>query len=165
MLTWQPPSRRSGDTVGDAPGVPHPGVAAARPGDTLATQARPRHPGLLPQALARLLTPLADSDGLLACGIVDLARGDLLASQSRERPPSDLASLALALCAALQAHQSMAGESAPPDELLITTGPRQILLRVQPGELALGFVALLDRQQANLTLLRFRLLEAERLLA
>jgi len=169
----QPPARRQGDTVDSAlcdnqrtlAGAPHPALAAARPGDDLATRARPGHHRPLPQALARLLAPLAGSDGLLACGIVDLARGDLLASQSRERPLTDLASLALALCAARRAHQSMAGESAPPDEILITAGPRQTLLRVLPGEAALGFVALLDRQQANLALLRFRLLEAERLLA
>ena len=99
---------------------------------------------------------------------MDLNRGDLLASQSRERPPTDLAGLALALCAARRAHQSMAGDTAPPDEILITAGPRQTLLRVLPGGDALGalgFVALLDRQQANLALLRFRLLAAERLLA
>lgn len=119
----------------------------------------------LPQALTRLLAPLAASDGLLACGIVDLTRGDLLASQSRDRPATDLAGLALALCAARQAHQSMASDAAAPDEILITAGPRQTLLRALPGDGALGFVALLDRQQTNLALLRFKLLEAERLLA
>ena len=123
-------------------------------------------PGVsVPQALTRLLAPLATSEGLLACGIVDLARGDLLASQSRERPATtDLAGLALALCAARQAHQSMTGEAAAPDEILITAGPRQTLLRSLPGDGALGFVAVLDRQQTNLALLRFKLLEAERLL-
>jgi len=129
--------------------------------------APPRRLGVsLPQALTRLLAPLATSDGLLACGIVDLARGDLLASQSREQPATtDLAGLALALCAARQAHQSMTGEAAGPDEILITAGPRQTLLRSLPGDGALGFVAVLDRQQTNLALLRFKLLEAERLLA
>jgi hypothetical protein len=126
-----------------------------------------RHTSLaLPQALTRLLAPLAASDGLLACGIVDLARGDLLASQSRERPATtDLAGLALALCAARQAHQAMAGDAAAPDEILITAGPRQTLLRSLPGDGALGFVAVLDRQQTNLALLRFKLLDAERQLA
>jgi hypothetical protein len=121
---------------------------------------------VLPQALTRLLAPLAASDGLLACGIVDLARGDLLASQSRERPATtDLAGLALALCAARQAHQAMAGDAAAPDEILITAGPRQTLLRSLPGDGALAFVAVLDRQQTNLALLRFKLLDAERQLA
>ena len=144
------------------------GVTAAFPsrrpgGHGGGTFARPDAP--MPEALTRLLAPLAASDGLLACGIVDLTRGDLLASQSRERPATDLAGLALALCAARQAHQSMAGDAAAPDEILITAGPRQTLLRALPGDGALGFVALLDRQQTNLALLRFKLLEAERLLA
>ena len=143
------------------PGLP------AQPWQVGGDSAPLRRPGVsLPQALTRLLAPLATSDGLLACGIVDLVRGDLLASQSRERPATtDLAGLALALCAARQAHQSMTGEAAAPDEILITAGPRQTLLRSLPGDGALGFVAVLDRQQTNLALLRFKLLEAERLLA
>lgn len=143
------------------PGLP------AQPWTAVADGPPPQPASLaLPQALTRLLAPLAASDGLLACGIVDLARGDLLASQSRERPATtDLAGLALALCAARQAHQAMAGDAAAPDEILITAGPRQTLLRSLPGDGALGFVAVLDRQQTNLALLRFKLLDAERQLA
>ncbi|NUP84202.1 MAG: hypothetical protein HUU30_00370 [Burkholderiaceae bacterium] len=44
-------------------------------------------------------------------------------------------------------------------------GPRQALLRSLPATSSTGFVALVDRSQANLALLRFRLLEAERYLA
>jgi hypothetical protein len=47
----------------------------------------------------------------------------------------------------------------------VTTGARQTLLRRLPGEAGLGFVAVLDRRRANLTLLRFKLLDAERILA
>ncbi len=128
------------------------------------------HPGAtLPlQVLNRLLLPLARSEGLLACGIVDLHRGDLLASQQRDEPPLDLHSLAEAMCAARLAHQAVAADEAPPDEILVTSGPRQTLLRRLPGAgpdaAALGFVAVLDRQQANLALLRFKLLDAERIL-
>ena len=118
--------------------------------------------------LNRVLLPLARSEGLLACGIVDLATGDLLATQQREQPPTDLAGLAEAMCAARLAHQAVAADEAPPDEVLVTSGPRQTLLRLLPGhapnEAPLGFVAVLDRQQANLPLLRFKLLDAERLL-
>jgi len=114
--------------------------------------------------LNRLLLPLARSEGLLACGIVDLNRGDLLASQQRDEPASDLVALAEALCAARLAHQAVAPGAAAPDEILVSTGQRQTLLRRLPGKEALGFVAVLDRQQANLALLRFKLLDAERLL-
>ncbi|MES2715602.1 MAG: hypothetical protein V4795_07550 [Pseudomonadota bacterium] len=119
---------------------------------------------LPPVVLNRLLLPLARSEGLLACGIVDLHSGDLLASQQRDEPPLDLAALAEAMCAARLAHQAVAADEAPPDEILVTTGARQTLLRRLPGEAPLGFVAVLDRQQANLALLRFKLLDAERIL-
>jgi len=119
---------------------------------------------LPPVVLNRLLLPLARSEGLLACGIVDLHSGDLLASQQREQPPTDLAALAETLCAARLAHQAVAADAAAPEEILVTSGRHQTLLRRLPGDAALGFVALLDRQQVNLALLRFKLLDAERLL-
>ena len=121
--------------------------------------------GLTPLALNRLLLPLARSEGLVACAIVALDTGDLLATQQREQPAIDLSALADALCAARLAHQAVAASEAAPDEILVTTGARQTLLRRLPGEAALGFVAVLDRQQANLALLRFKLLDAERLLS
>ena len=142
-------------------------TATQRP---LAVAVRPAQPAArLPTVvLNRLLLPLARSEGLLACGIVDLATGDLLATQQREQPPTDLAGLAEAMCAARLAHQAVAADEAPPDEVLVTSGPRQTLLRLLPGQALndapLGFVAVLDRQQANLPLLRFKLLDAGRLL-
>ena len=142
-------------------------TATQRP---LAVAARPAQPAArLPTVvLNRLLLPLARSEGLLACGIVDLDTGDLLATQQRDEPPTNLAGLAEALCAARLAHQAVAADEAPPEEVLVTSGPRQTLLRLLPGhapnEAPLGFVAVLDRQQANLPLLRFKLLDAERLL-
>lgn len=150
-------------TRGGPPPVAVPGAATQASAIEHATTRHPSTPQA--QVLNRLLLPLARSEGLLACGIVDLNRGDLLASQHREQPPTDLAALALALCAARQAHHTVTGGDNPPDEVLITAGPRQTLLRRLPGEAALGFVAVLDRQHANLALLRFRLMDAERTLA
>ncbi len=156
-----------------AAGAPAPTAPpAAMSGPGLATApSQPAAPGVrLPAVLLnRLLLPLARSEGLLACGIVDLHTGDLLATQQRDEPATDLAALAGAMCAARLAHQAVAADEAPPDEILVTTGPRQTLLRRLPGaadgDVALGFVAVLDRQQTNLALLRFKLLDAERLLA
>ncbi len=142
-----------------------PARAPATPGDS-----QPDAQGTaLPRALLnRLLLPLARSEGMLACGIVDLHNGDLLASEQRDEPPLDLAALAEALCAARLAHQAVAADEAPPDEILVTTGPRQSLLRRLPAasddSAPLGFVAVLDRQRVNLALLRFKLLDAERIL-
>jgi hypothetical protein len=148
------------------PGPPAPWTAALARGE-----ARRPAPAAMPPSLARLLLPLARSEGLLACGIVDLDRGDLLASQQCGPPETDLAALALALCAARHAHQAVSPNDALPDEVLITTGARQTLLRQLAGQRGneagpgrLGFIAVLDRQQANLALLRFKLLDADRLL-
>lgn len=137
--------------------LPRPAVDLARP--------RPTPAETLPRALSRLPSVLAASDGLVACGIVDLATGELLVSHGRAGPATDLAEPAMALCAARRALVSTAGAGDGAEEVLFTTGPRQALLRTLPGGGGLGFVALLDRQQANLALLRFKLLEAERALA
>ena len=139
------------------PAVALPAAAARQPAADPGTR-------LPPVVLNRLLLPLARSEGLLACGIVDLHSGDLLASQQREQPPTDLAALAETLCATRLAHQAVAADAAAPEEILVTSGRHQTLLRRLPGDAALGFVALLDRQQVNLALLRFKLLDAERLL-
>lgn len=149
-------------------GADYPPAAARRPGPAQPEHRLPapahRTPALM-QTIDGLLLPMSRCEGVLACGIVDLARGDLLASRHRDEPPTDLAALALALCAARQAHQAVTGGDLRPDEILVTAGPRQSLLRRLPGELALGFVAVLDRQQANLALLRFKLMHAERAFA
>ena len=124
-------------------------------------------PLLQQDAVERALGLVSRTEGLLACGLVNLACGDLIASDSRSGSQATLASMAAALCAAHQAHVATAGaDSPPPDELLVTTGGHQALLRTLPAAGALvGMVAIIDRQQANLALLRFRMLEAEKHLA
>lgn len=123
-------------------------------------------PPLEQQAVQRALGLVSRTEGLLACGLVNLACGDLLASDGRAGSQRTLAAMAAALCAAHQAHIATAGpDQAPPDELLVTAGPHQSLLRTLPAAGALGIVAIVDRQHANLSLLRFRLLEAEKHLA
>jgi hypothetical protein len=124
-------------------------------------------PLLQQDAVDRALGLVSRTEGLLACGLVNLACGDLIASDSRNGSQATLASMAAAMCAAHQAHVATAGpDNPPPDELLVTAGGSQALLRTLPAAGALvGMVAILDRQQANLALLRFRMLEAEKHLA
>jgi hypothetical protein len=124
-------------------------------------------PLLQQDAVDRALGLVSRTEGLLACGLVNLACGDLIASDSRTGSQHTLASMAAAMCAAHQAHVATAGpDNPPPDELLVTAGANQVLLRTLPAAGALvGMVAILDRQQANLALLRFRMLEAEKHLA
>lgn len=138
------------------------------------TLAQPRHPdgddaaagdqpaALQPQAVARALGMVARTEGLLACGLVNLGCGDLLAAEARDPVAPDLAALAAAACAARQAYLAAAGPTAAaPDELLTTAGAHQLLLRPTLVP-TVGLVALIDRSQTNLALLRFRLMEAEK---
>lgn len=148
--------------------LPHPGQAVAEAAPTT-------RPGGLDNPdngrdsgrgqLARMVSNLARTDGVLACGLVDLVHDTLLLAadlpkRGQAEPDGvDLAALTRALCAARRAHLAVAGAAELPDEVLITSGNRQGLLRRLPGPVALGFVARLDRTQANLALLRFRLLD------
>jgi hypothetical protein len=118
-----------------------------------------------PDAAARALHALARTDGVLACGIVDLQHGDLLATESRLGAGADLVGAARALCIARAAHASASGHAAQAaDELLVTEPGRIQLLRAAGPKGRLGLVLLLDRAHANLALVRFKLVEAERLL-
>ncbi len=118
---------------------------------------------LLAKGVSRALGLVARTEGLLACGLVSLIAGDLLATDAREAHRHELAAQAAALCAARQAHQQAVGSAWPaPDELLVTAGQHQVLLHALPDGSAFGLVALLERSQANLALLRFKLLEAEK---
>ncbi|MBI3367125.1 MAG: hypothetical protein HY021_01330 [Burkholderiales bacterium] len=112
---------------------------------------------------AQALRPVAGTEGLLACGLVDLAGGDLLASESRDNDRgAPLGPMASALCAARRAQIDAAGPlGTAPEEILITSGTQQLMLRTLPRHQRLGFIARLERSQANLALLRFRMLEAE----
>jgi hypothetical protein len=114
-----------------------------------------------------LLARLAGTEGLLACALVDMAHGRTLAVAHHpgQGDPVDgptLARLAQALCAARDAHAAV-GAAATADEVLITVGGRQALLRRLPGPASLGFMALADRARVNLALLRFSLLALEKL--
>lgn len=154
----------AGDALGESPHHAPAWTGAGALADLPADRPAAPDAGLPLVVLNRLLLPLARSEGLLACAIVDLDSGDLRASQHNGEPLPDLHALAEAMCAARLAHQAVAPDEAPPDEVLVTTGARQTLLRRLPGDAGLGFVAVLDRRRANLTLLRFKLLDAERIL-
>lgn len=154
------------DDAADATDVAAPGATMPAAGQACAGATRT--PGLSPAALARLLAPLARTDGVRACAIVDLRDGDLLATEQAPggaptaaadaRP--ELAAVTQGLCAARRAHAALAGAAQLPDEVLVTAGPWHSLLRGLPGQPGLGFVAVVERAQANLALLRFRLLDA-----
>jgi hypothetical protein len=116
-----------------------------------------------PQWLAHLLESVARTEGVLACGIAELDRGELIAMDAHDAPTDTLQRIATSLCAARRAHLAAGGPDAvAPDELLVSMGARQALLRPLAKSSSLGFVAMIDRSRSNLALLRYRLMGAER---
>lgn len=142
-------------------------AASAQASATLASDEATALPALHAPSAARALALMLRTEGLLACGVVNLASGQLLAAEARTgSTTTELGLVAQALQAARRAHQAALGPGTPlADELLLTAGPRQSLLRALPHGSAIGIVALVDRAQVNLALLRFRMLEAEQYLA
>jgi len=164
QLAEQAAPTARGDATTAQPMVSAPWAATATPDAPLAGigAGRPSQP-----AWQHLLWPMQHTDGLLACGVVDLHSGDLLASHVDrlcDGGPAALVRAAQALWASRQAHRLALPDEPAGDEILVTTGAQQMLLRRLPGDAALGFVALLSRAQANLALLRFKLLEVDQLL-
>ena len=134
------------------------GTVAAN-SDSLQAHSQPASP----QWMARVLADLARTEGVCACGVVELSCGDLLAVAGERAQADELANLAPALCASRRAHMAAGGAGLPgPDEILVSMGTRQSVLRPFNHSLALAFIAVVDRSRVNLPLLRYRFLEAER---
>ena len=141
------------------PGSPAPAAVRGTRGALDPAQAR--------RALASMLT----LDGLLGCAVVDATTGLVLARESREirdagdARPVDM-NLAGAACAqVLRAHRQAArsmGLPEPVDEIMISAGPRQQIIRMLSRYPDLFLAALLDKQRTNLALVRFQLMEIER---
>ncbi len=113
------------------------------------------------QALVELL-PL---EGLLGCAAVDATTGLVLARELREDQPVDM-DLAAATCAqVLRAHRLSAGNmglTEPLEEVMVSAGERQQVLRILTRYPDVFMVALLDRRRTNLALARYKLMELDK---
>ena len=113
----------------------------------------------------RQLGQLLSTDGVLGCALVETASGELVAGEQRSDEfelDATAAACAQVLRAQIAAERTGAFD-APLDELVLTAGPRQQLMRPLPRGLFL--LALVDRDRANLALTRLRMTEAEKNLA
>ena len=111
------------------------------------------------------LTDMLLIDGLLGCAVVDGTTGLVLARESREDHPADLDLSAAASAQVLRAHRLAArnmGLSDQIDEVMVSAGQRQHVLRTVSRHPELFLLALLDKHRANLALARYKLLEVER---
>jgi predicted regulator of Ras-like GTPase activity (Roadblock/LC7/MglB family) len=89
-----------------------------------------------------------------------------LARESRDDvQPPDLDLSAAASAQVLRGHRLAArnmGLSEQIDEVMVSAGPRQQVLRTVARHPDLFLLALLDKQRANLALARYKLMEAEK---
>jgi hypothetical protein len=176
-----PPSVDSPIRLAAAPAEGAPSGFGRLPGDTahgLLWSDSARAPLSSTPAAARLRPPPVDSlrahqclvglvslDGLLGCAIVDGRNGNVIAREQREDHPVDLENAAVAAAQVLRTQREFSrnmGLSPQFEETLITTGARQLVLRIVNRHPDVFVLALLDKHRANLSLARFKLMEAER---
>jgi len=129
---------------------------------------RVSHHALDPTRARQALGEMLSIDGLLGCAVVDGTTGLVLAREAREDQPADLDLSAAASAQVLRAHRLAArnmGLSDQIDEVMVSAGPRQQVLRTVSRHPDLFLLALLDKQRANLALARYKLMEVEKSLA
>ena len=123
------------------------------------------HHSLDPAKAHNALSEMLSVDGLLGCAVVDGTTGLVLARESREDQPTDLDLSAAASAQVLRAHRLAArsmGLSDQIDEVMVSAGLRQQVLRTVSRHPDLFLLALLDKQRANLALARYKLMEVEK---
>lgn len=171
---WEPPDAALG--VADFPiKVADLGAAGASPSSTASVTPNVRGSGkpvmrvshhALDAARARqALAEMLSIDGLLGCAVVDGTTGLVLARESREDQPADLDLSAAASAQVLRAHRLAArnmGLSEQIDEVMVSAGARQQVLRTVTRHPDLFLLALLDKHRANLALARYKLMEVEK---
>ena len=134
------------------------------------TPPRPRLPFDTARA-ARALASMAAVEGLIACAVVHATSGLVLARHEVDDGSDTLFDLDLAAAAGaqvLRAHRLASphlGMPAPLEEVAAGDATRLFALRPVTHHPELFLFALLDRQRANFSLARFKLMEVERLLA
>jgi predicted regulator of Ras-like GTPase activity (Roadblock/LC7/MglB family) len=119
---------------------------------------------LNPARAARALQTLGEVDGVLGCALVDSGTGLVLAQQSRDDQPLQLELAAATSTQVLRSHQQSSrdmGLTAEIDEVTTSAGPRHHVIRAVKGHRGLFIFVLLDKHLANLSLARYKLMEAE----
>jgi hypothetical protein len=115
-------------------------------------------------ALATYLRKCGELKGMVSCCIFELATQRTLGHTGGRPGPAGLAVQGASLMASMAeaAHALHLGEGAP--DAAITVGSHHLLLRAVPGRKGLAMHAVLDKAQANLTLVRLQLQRLDLLL-
>lgn len=115
-------------------------------------------------ALAAYLRKCGELKGMVSCCIFELATQRTIGHTGGRPGPAGLAAQGASLMASIAevAHALNLGEAAP--DAAITFGSHHLLLRAVPGRSGLAMHAVLDKAQANLTLVRLQLQRLDLLL-
>lgn len=121
------------------------------------------------QLVHRLLAQLVHAEGLAGCALVDAAAGGVLAGElplvaEPGQPAPDLKRAAMACSLALRSHLHAAHALGlpPVEEITLAAGDQMHVMRLVASRPGWFLLAMLDRRRTNATLVRFKLMEAEK---
>lgn len=121
-----------------------------------------------PERATAVLQELMLLDGLIFAALVNANTGEVVASEGRG---PDIDRAASAAAEVLQVHRRTLRQMGhwrsndPVDEVLVTAGSRYHILRTLQAHPDLFILAVLDKLRSNLAMTRFRIMEAQQVLA
>jgi hypothetical protein len=148
--------------VGAADAAVAPPATAEGPTGALVRTARST---LDPEHARKSLLEMLNVEGLVGCAVVDSSNGLVIAREQNKDEVIDLERAAAACAQVIRAHRLAArsmGLQDHIDEVMISAGSRQQVIRAVTRHPELFLFALLNRQQTNLALARYKLMEVER---
>lgn len=115
----------------------------------------------------QVLAAIRAIEGVLGCAVVDATTGHILASavdSHFDLLPWQVEPAAMASTQLFRAHRLAAremGQDSPVDEILATVGERHLVIRGVTRHRGLFVFAVIDRMRCNISLARYRVMEAE----
>ncbi len=143
------------------PSEPSPTTAAAEP-----QAGGPETAPVDVQRASTALLALLQLDGLYGCALAEVDTGKLVAQQLRDAQQVDLDQAGAALARLLDAHRVAAQDMGLPevDEVTASAGSCMQVVRTIPQRPGLFMLAVMDRGQTNLGMVRLRMAEAQKTL-
>jgi predicted regulator of Ras-like GTPase activity (Roadblock/LC7/MglB family) len=126
-----------------------------------------RH-ALDPTRASQAMAGMRALEGLVGCAVVDSTTGLVLAHEARDGQLVDMELVGAACAQVMRSHRVASrrmGWSEPVDEVMVSIGPHQQVMRSVASQPDLFLLVLLDKQRTNLALARFQLMDVERGLA
>jgi hypothetical protein len=115
-------------------------------------------------ALATYIRKCGELKGMISCCVFELASQRTIGHSGQRPGPAALASQGATLMASMAESASALNLGDAPPDAAITLSNHHLLLRAVPGRRGLAMHAVLDRGQANLTLVRLQLQRLDLLL-